>query len=166
MPVLGAGASRALIGVECRRRLGPATPESGLFIGVLDCGVLAVPVVFHLWVLLGRHTPWTTPAREPFRHAASPTITGGFVAWCINLGYSRPGDNAPGSFGGRNGLFPISSTSLSDALASYAAIAARDSDENPAKHDPHFAVKRSIANIGVVMGQRTHLFYQPPRGAS
>ncbi|HUB34584.1 MAG TPA: alpha-amylase family protein [Bryobacteraceae bacterium] len=34
-----------------------------------------------------------------------------------------------------------------------------------ARHDPHFINKRSIANIGVVMGQRTHLFYQPPRGA-
>ena len=27
-----------------------------------------------------------------------------------------------------------------------------------AKHDPHFTNKRSIAGIGVVMGQRTHLF--------
>jgi hypothetical protein len=34
-----------------------------------------------------------------------------------------------------------------------------------AKHDPHFVNKRSIANVGVVMGQRTHLFYTPPRGA-
>jgi len=34
-----------------------------------------------------------------------------------------------------------------------------------AKHDAHFRNKRSIANIGVVMGQRTHLFYRPPRGA-
>jgi hypothetical protein len=34
-----------------------------------------------------------------------------------------------------------------------------------AKHDVHFVNKRSIANIGVVMGQRTHLFYRPPRGA-
>ncbi len=34
-----------------------------------------------------------------------------------------------------------------------------------AKHDAHFANRRSIANVGVVMGQRTHLFYQPPRGA-
>jgi Hypothetical glycosyl hydrolase 6/Beta-galactosidase trimerisation domain len=33
-----------------------------------------------------------------------------------------------------------------------------------AKHDAHFVNKRSIANIGVVMGQRTHLFYKPPRG--
>jgi hypothetical protein len=33
-----------------------------------------------------------------------------------------------------------------------------------AKHDIHFINKRSIANIGVVMGQRTHLFYTPPRG--
>ncbi len=33
-----------------------------------------------------------------------------------------------------------------------------------AKHDVHFVNKRSIANVGVVMGQRTHLFYQPPRG--
>jgi len=33
-----------------------------------------------------------------------------------------------------------------------------------AKHDPHFVNKRSIANVGVVMGQRTHLFYKPPRG--
>jgi hypothetical protein len=34
-----------------------------------------------------------------------------------------------------------------------------------AKHDAHFVNKRSIANVGVVMGQRTHLFYNPPRGA-
>jgi hypothetical protein len=34
-----------------------------------------------------------------------------------------------------------------------------------ARHDAHFVNKRSIANVGVVMGQRTHLFYQPPRGA-
>jgi Hypothetical glycosyl hydrolase 6/Beta-galactosidase trimerisation domain len=33
-----------------------------------------------------------------------------------------------------------------------------------AKHDAHFVNKASIANIGVVMGQRTHLFYKPPRG--
>jgi hypothetical protein len=32
-----------------------------------------------------------------------------------------------------------------------------------AKHDPHFANKSTIANLGVVMGQRTHLFYRPPR---
>jgi hypothetical protein len=35
-----------------------------------------------------------------------------------------------------------------------------------AKHDRHFTNKRSIANLGVVMGQRTHLFYAPPRGAT
>jgi len=35
-----------------------------------------------------------------------------------------------------------------------------------AKHDAHFTTKRSVANIGVVMGQRTHLFYKPPRGAT
>jgi hypothetical protein len=34
-----------------------------------------------------------------------------------------------------------------------------------ARHDAHFVNKRSIANVGVVMGQRTHLFYTPPRGA-
>ncbi len=34
-----------------------------------------------------------------------------------------------------------------------------------ARHDVHFVNKRSIANLGVVMGQRTHLFYKPPRGA-
>jgi hypothetical protein len=33
-----------------------------------------------------------------------------------------------------------------------------------AKHDPHFINKRSIANIGVVMGQRTQLFYKTPPG--
>jgi hypothetical protein len=33
-----------------------------------------------------------------------------------------------------------------------------------AKHDVHFVNKRSIANLGVVMGQRTHLFYKPPPG--
>ncbi|SPE41132.1 conserved exported hypothetical protein [Candidatus Sulfopaludibacter sp. SbA3] len=31
-----------------------------------------------------------------------------------------------------------------------------------AKHDRHFANKRTIANLGVVYGQRTHLFYRPP----
>ncbi|MDP3000251.1 MAG: beta-galactosidase trimerization domain-containing protein [Bryobacterales bacterium] len=35
-----------------------------------------------------------------------------------------------------------------------------------AKHDRHFVNKRSIANLGVVMGQRTHLFYRPPSGVS
>ncbi len=35
-----------------------------------------------------------------------------------------------------------------------------------AKHDPHFANKRTIANVGVVMGQSTHLFYRPQAGAS
>jgi hypothetical protein len=35
-----------------------------------------------------------------------------------------------------------------------------------AKHDRHFVNRRSIANLGVVMGQRTHLFYTPPRGVS
>jgi hypothetical protein len=35
-----------------------------------------------------------------------------------------------------------------------------------AQHDRHFANKRSIANLAVVMGQRTQLFYAPPKGAS
>jgi hypothetical protein len=35
-----------------------------------------------------------------------------------------------------------------------------------ARHDRHFTNRRSIASLGVVMGQRTHLFYRPPRGAS
>lgn len=35
-----------------------------------------------------------------------------------------------------------------------------------ARHDRHFVNRRSIANLGVVMGQRTHLFYNPPRGVS
>ncbi len=35
-----------------------------------------------------------------------------------------------------------------------------------ARHEPHFVNKRSIAHIGVVMGQRTHLFHTPPRGAT
>jgi hypothetical protein len=34
-----------------------------------------------------------------------------------------------------------------------------------AKHDAHFENKRSFANLGVVMGQRTQLFYKPPAGA-
>jgi Hypothetical glycosyl hydrolase 6/Beta-galactosidase trimerisation domain len=33
-----------------------------------------------------------------------------------------------------------------------------------AKHEPHFVNRRSIASIGVVMGQRTQLFHAPPRG--
>ncbi len=32
-----------------------------------------------------------------------------------------------------------------------------------ARHDAHWVNKNTIANIGVVMGQRTQLFYQPPR---
>lgn len=35
-----------------------------------------------------------------------------------------------------------------------------------ARHDRHLTNRRSIANLGVVMGQRTHLFYNPPRGAA
>ena len=35
-----------------------------------------------------------------------------------------------------------------------------------AKHDPHFVNKRTIANVGVVMGQRTHLFYKAQPGAT
>src|SRR6185295_13706402 len=35
-----------------------------------------------------------------------------------------------------------------------------------AKHEPHFINTQSIANIGVVMGQRTHLFHTPPQGAT
>jgi hypothetical protein len=31
-----------------------------------------------------------------------------------------------------------------------------------ARHDRHFRNKRTIANLGVVIGQRTHLFYKPP----
>jgi len=34
-----------------------------------------------------------------------------------------------------------------------------------ARHDRHFVRKRSVANLGVVMGQRTHLFYKPPANA-
>jgi len=35
-----------------------------------------------------------------------------------------------------------------------------------AKHDQHFVNKSSIAKLGVVMGQRAHLFYDPPHGAA
>jgi hypothetical protein len=35
-----------------------------------------------------------------------------------------------------------------------------------AQNDRHFANKRSIANLAVVMGQRTQLFYEPPKGAA
>jgi hypothetical protein len=35
-----------------------------------------------------------------------------------------------------------------------------------AQHDRHLASKRSIANIAVVMGQRTQLFYTPPQGTT
>jgi len=34
-----------------------------------------------------------------------------------------------------------------------------------AQHGAHFVNRRSIANLGVVIGQRTHLFYAPPPGA-
>ena len=32
------------------------------------------------------------------------------------------------------------------------------------RHDPHFVNRRSLANLGVVMGQRTHLFHTAPAG--
>jgi hypothetical protein len=35
-----------------------------------------------------------------------------------------------------------------------------------AKHDPHFVNKRTIANVGVVIGQSTHLFYKAPPDAT
>jgi hypothetical protein len=35
-----------------------------------------------------------------------------------------------------------------------------------ARHEPHFINTRPIANIGVVMGQRTHLFHMPPTGST
>ena len=35
-----------------------------------------------------------------------------------------------------------------------------------ARHDRHFVNKRSVATLGVVMGQRTQLFYSPPGGGS
>ncbi|MGA7340065.1 MAG: alpha-amylase family protein [Terracidiphilus sp.] len=35
-----------------------------------------------------------------------------------------------------------------------------------AKHDPHFVNKRTVARLGVVMGQRTHLFSKPQPGAT
>jgi hypothetical protein len=40
----------------------------------------------------------------------------------------------------------------------------RDYFQWVAKHDRHFTNKRSMANIGVVMGQRTQLFYRAPDG--
>ncbi len=43
---------------------------------------------------------------------------------------------------------------------------AREFFQWTARHDPHFRNKRSIANIGVVMGQRTNLFYKPPTGVN
>jgi hypothetical protein len=43
---------------------------------------------------------------------------------------------------------------------------ARDYFNWQARHDLHFRNRRSIANLGVVMGQRTHLFYHPPGNAS
>ncbi len=42
----------------------------------------------------------------------------------------------------------------------------RDYFQWTARHDPHFVNKSTIANIGVVMGQRTQLFYKPPRDVS
>jgi hypothetical protein len=35
-----------------------------------------------------------------------------------------------------------------------------------ARHERHFFNKKPIANLGVVMGQRTHLFYKPPAAGS
>ena len=35
-----------------------------------------------------------------------------------------------------------------------------------ANHDPHFTNKRTVANLGVVIGQSTHLFYKPQADAN
>jgi hypothetical protein len=43
---------------------------------------------------------------------------------------------------------------------------AREFFQWTARHDAHFINKRSICNVGVVMGQRTQLFYKPPQGVS
>jgi hypothetical protein len=43
---------------------------------------------------------------------------------------------------------------------------ARDYFNWLARHDRHFTYRRAIANIGVVMGQPTHLFYRPPGNAT
>jgi hypothetical protein len=43
---------------------------------------------------------------------------------------------------------------------------AREFFDWTAKHDAHFTNIRSIATIGVVMGQRTSLFYKPPPGVN
>lgn len=41
---------------------------------------------------------------------------------------------------------------------------AREFFQWTARHDPHFRNKQTIAQIGVVMGQRTNLFYKTPAG--
>jgi Hypothetical glycosyl hydrolase 6/Beta-galactosidase trimerisation domain len=42
----------------------------------------------------------------------------------------------------------------------------RDFFQWTARHDEHWVNKTTVANIGVVIGQRTQLFYQPPRDIS
>jgi hypothetical protein len=42
----------------------------------------------------------------------------------------------------------------------------RDYFQWTARHDAHFVNKSTIANIGVVIGQRTQLFYKAPHGVS
>jgi hypothetical protein len=44
--------------------------------------------------------------------------------------------------------------------------AGRDYFQWTARHDEHFVNKRAIADIGMVMGQRTQLFYEPSRDVS
>ncbi len=43
---------------------------------------------------------------------------------------------------------------------------ARDYFNWLARHDRHFRNRRTVANLGVVMGQRTQLFYRPPGNAT
>ncbi|HEY2013723.1 MAG TPA: alpha-amylase family protein [Bryobacteraceae bacterium] len=43
---------------------------------------------------------------------------------------------------------------------------ARDYFNWLARHDRHFVNKRTVANLGVVIGQRTHLFYRAPGNAT
>jgi hypothetical protein len=84
---------------------------------------------------------WRNVAKSPLeaRMWMNETVASGMVPWYHFIG----GQNGMGE--DRRWLQP-----------------GRDYFQWLAKHDPHLTNVRPIANLGVVMGQRTHLFYKTP----
>jgi hypothetical protein len=88
---------------------------------------------------------WRNAAKSPAEETMwfNETVASGMVIWCSFIG---------------------AQTGMGEDRRWQAPL--RDYFQWLARHDRHFVNKRPIANIGVVMGQRTHLFYRAPGRAT